>query len=74
MLVALTLTSANLIGYVKCKKDAGKKVKDMAGNASSYLGRQLINQVGMNWSFSSYTPTKDFFLACLGLALQTNIL
>eukprot|EP00794_Sanderia_malayensis_P009043 gene9043-10010_t len=45
VIVALTLNAANLIGYIKCKKDATKKVKNMAGNASSYLGRQLISQM-----------------------------
>lgn len=45
VLVALTLNSANLIGYIKCKKDAGKEVKNMAGNASSFLGRQLLSQM-----------------------------
>jgi len=42
VLVALTLTSANLVGYIKCKKDAGSKVRNMAG---TFLGRQLFSQV-----------------------------
>jgi len=42
VLVAITLTSANLIGYVKCKKDAGKEMKSMAG---TFLGRQIFSQV-----------------------------
>eukprot|EP00112_Aurelia_sp_Birch-Aquarium-sp1_P010048 Seg2166.3 transcript_id=Seg2166.3/GoldUCD/mRNA.D3Y31 product="Golgi apparatus membrane protein TVP23 B" protein_id=Seg2166.3/GoldUCD/D3Y31 len=45
VIVGLTLNSANLIGYVKCKKDAGKQMKNMAGTASSFLGRQLISQM-----------------------------
>eukprot|EP00795_Rhopilema_esculentum_P009040 gene9040-16683_t len=45
VLVGLTLNSANLIGYIKCKKDAKKQVKDLAGNASSFLGRQLLSQM-----------------------------
>ena len=36
--VAITLTSANLIGYIKCKKDAGKM-------ATSFLGKQLFSQM-----------------------------
>ena len=40
--VGLSLNIANLIGYVRCKKDAGKKIKTFAGN---FLGRQLLNQV-----------------------------
>ena len=40
--VGLSLNLANLIGYVRCKKDAGKKIKTFAGN---FLGRQLLNQV-----------------------------
>ena len=42
VLVALTLTSANLVGYIKCKKDAGSKVRNMAG---SFLGKQLFTQM-----------------------------
>nr|XP_047129054.1 Golgi apparatus membrane protein TVP23 homolog B-like isoform X1 [Hydra vulgaris] len=45
VLVAIILTSANLIGYVKCKKDAGKDMKSMAG---SFLGRQILNQISLN--------------------------
>lgn len=40
--VGLSLNVANLIGYVRCKKDAGKNIKSFAGN---FLGRQLLNQV-----------------------------
>ncbi|XP_073246482.1 Golgi apparatus membrane protein TVP23 homolog B-like [Porites lutea] len=39
--VGLTLNIANLIGYIRCKKDAGKKITTFAGN---FLGRQLLNQ------------------------------
>lgn len=39
--VGLSLNIANLVGYVRCKKDAGKKIKTFAGN---FLGRQLLNQ------------------------------
>jgi len=42
VVVALSLQAANLIGYVKCKKDAGKEVRNMAG---TFLGRQLFNQI-----------------------------
>jgi len=40
--VGLSLNIANLVGYVRCKKDAGKKISTFAGN---FLGRQLLNQV-----------------------------
>ena len=46
--VGLGLNVANLIGYVKCKKDAGKKIKSLAGN---FLGRQLLNQVLILFAF-----------------------
>ncbi|EDO38024.1 predicted protein [Nematostella vectensis] len=39
--VGLGLNFANMLGYVKCKKDAGKKLKSFAGN---FLGRQILNQ------------------------------
>ena len=45
--VGLTLNIANLIGYIRCKKDAGKKITTFAGN---FLGRQLLNQVFYNKS------------------------
>ena len=40
--VGLSLNVANLFGYIRCKKDAGKKIKSFAG---TFLGRQLLNQV-----------------------------
>ena len=40
--MAIVLSSSNLVGYVKCKKDAGKDVKSMASN---FLGRQILTQV-----------------------------
>ena len=46
--VGLSLNVANLIGYVRCKKDAGKKIKTFAGN---FLGRQLLNQVFFSSNF-----------------------
>jgi hypothetical protein len=42
VIVGLSLNSANLFGYIKCKKDASKKLKSMAGN---FLGQQLLKQV-----------------------------
>ncbi|XP_028406586.1 Golgi apparatus membrane protein TVP23 homolog B-like [Dendronephthya gigantea] len=39
--VALSLSCANLFGYIRCKKDASKKLKSMAGN---FLGQQLLKQ------------------------------
>jgi len=40
--VAIVLTSSNLVGYIKCKKDAGKDVQSMASN---FLGRQILTQM-----------------------------
>lgn len=51
ILVAIVLTSSNLIGYVKCKKDAGKDVKSMAG---SFLGRQILTQVSVDRALYSF--------------------
>lgn len=40
--VAIVLTASNLVGYVRCKKDAGKDVKSMA---TKFLGRQILTQM-----------------------------
>lgn len=37
-LVALSLNVSNVIGYMKCSKDAAKKLKEYAG---AYVGRQI---------------------------------
>jgi len=42
VLIALVLGSANLVGYVKCAKDAKAKVKKMA---TSYLSTALWSSV-----------------------------
>ncbi|XP_046855374.1 Golgi apparatus membrane protein TVP23 homolog B-like [Xenia sp. Carnegie-2017] len=39
--VAISLNFANLFGYVKCKKDASKKLRNMAG---TFIGQQLFKQ------------------------------
>ena len=54
-MVAITLQSANMIGYIKCKKDAGKEMKSMA---TSFLGRQIIGQVSAFRKSSERKPIK----------------
>lgn len=41
-LVGVALNGANVIGYVKCRKDAGTKFRKMAGQ---FIGQQLMKQV-----------------------------
>ena len=40
--VGIALNSANVIGYFKCRKDAGTKLRNMAGQ---FIGQQLLKQV-----------------------------
>ena len=40
-ITALALTGANVVGYVKCRKDAGAKLSAMAGQ---FIGHQLLKQ------------------------------
>ncbi|XP_019850340.1 PREDICTED: Golgi apparatus membrane protein TVP23 homolog B-like [Amphimedon queenslandica] len=48
-IVGVALNGANVIGYVKCRKDAGTKIRAMAGQ---FIGRQLMKQ-----AFSSGSET-----------------
>lgn len=41
-LVALSLNVSNVIGYMKCSKDAAKKIKEYAG---AYVGQQIGQQL-----------------------------
>lgn len=43
-----------MLGYVKCKKDAGKKIKTFAGN---FLGRQILSQVTSNNHLDGQLPS-----------------
>ena len=40
--MGVALNGANVIGYVKCRKDAGTKIRAMAGQ---FIGQQLMKQV-----------------------------
>lgn len=40
-IVAITLNGANVVGYVKCRRDAGAKLTQMAGQ---FIGKQLLQQ------------------------------
>lgn len=40
--IGAVLNGANVIGYVKCRKDAGSKLTSMAGQL---LGQQILKQV-----------------------------
>ena len=39
--VGITLNGANVVGYVKCRRDAGVKLTKMAGN---FIGKQILQQ------------------------------
>ena len=41
-IVGIFLTGANVVGYVKCRRDAGAKISAMAGQ---FIGKQIMNQV-----------------------------
>lgn len=41
-IVGVALNGANVVGYVKCRKDAGTKIRSMAGQ---FIGQQLMKQV-----------------------------
>ena len=41
-IIAITLNGANVVGYVKCRRDAGAKITAMAGQ---FIGRQILKQV-----------------------------
>lgn len=40
--MGVALNGANVVGYVKCRKDAGTKIRAMAGQ---FIGQQLMKQV-----------------------------
>jgi len=40
--VGVVLNGANVVGYVKCRRDAGTKLTSMAGQL---LGQQILKQV-----------------------------
>jgi hypothetical protein len=40
-IVGVTLNGANVVGYVKCRRDAGVKLTKMAG---SFIGKQILQQ------------------------------
>ena len=40
--VGFFLNGANLLGYFKCRKDAGTQIRNMAGK---FIGQQIIKQV-----------------------------
>lgn len=41
-MIGAVLNGANVVGYVKCRKDAGSKLTSMAGRL---LGQQILKQV-----------------------------
>ena len=49
--IGISLTGANVIGYVKCRRDAGAKLTQMAGQ---FIGQQIMKEV----SASSVTNVK----------------
>ena len=46
-LAGITLNGSNLIGYIRCKRDARAKISAMAGRL---IGRQIINQVSVHYT------------------------
>lgn len=40
--IGIALNGANVVGYVKCRRDAGAKLSAMAGQ---FIGKQIIKQV-----------------------------
>ena len=44
-LVGFALNGANVVGYVKCRRDAGAKISKMA---TQFIGKQILDQVCVN--------------------------
>ena len=42
--MGIILQGANVVGYVKCRRDAGAKITQMAGQ---FIGKQILKQVCM---------------------------
>ena len=40
--MGIALNGANVVGYVKCRRDAGAKISAMAGQ---FIGKQILKQV-----------------------------
>ena len=40
--MGIALQGANVVGYVKCRRDAGAKITQMAGQ---FIGKQILKQV-----------------------------
>ncbi len=40
-IVGIALNGANVVGYVKCRRDAGVKLTKMAGQ---FIGQQILQQ------------------------------
>ena len=40
--MGIVLQGANVVGYVKCRRDAGAKITQMAGQ---FIGKQILKQV-----------------------------
>lgn len=40
-IVGIALNGANVVGYVKCRRDAGAKLTEMAGQ---FIGKQILKQ------------------------------
>ena len=40
--VGIALNGANVVGYVKCRRDAGARLSQMAGQ---FIGKQIMKEV-----------------------------
>lgn len=49
--IGVVLNGANVIGYIKCRKDAGSKLTSMAGQL---LGQQILKQVTTRSEYSCH--------------------
>jgi len=62
--VGVVLNGANVVGYVKCRRDAGTKLTSMAGQL---LGQQILKQVTTRLEYCCYRKFISY-LVLLGLS------
>ena len=63
--VGVVLNGANVVGYVKCRRDAGTKLTSMAGQL---LGQQILKQVTTRLEDCCYGELISSSLCLLGLS------
>ena len=77
-IIGVALTGANLVGYVKCRRDAGAKISAMAGQ---FIGKQVLNQVTFGCLIRPSLNAKYYLqymychaCACVSVARITGVL